>query len=166
MPLADSLLQELEREAKPTRELLSRVPTDRLGWQPHPKSMSLGQLAQHVASLPGGIARMGLLESMDAGGIQRPPDPQSTSAILATFDAALEQAREVLRGMDDSALMQSWRLTKDGRTLLDLPRAGLYRTILLNHLYHHRGQLTVYLRMLDVPLPVIYGPSADENPFA
>jgi uncharacterized damage-inducible protein DinB len=165
MSIADTLIMELEQEAKATRALLARVPDDKLTWKPHAKSMSLGELANHVATTPG-AARLALCESFDASNITGPPQPQSTAAIMAAFDESLAQAKNVLAGMDDAAMMKSWSFTKGGHPIMTIPRIGLFRTIMLNHLYHHRGQLSVYLRLLDVPLPSIYGPSADENPFA
>lgn len=164
MPLADALIRELEQEAKTTRALLTRVPDDKLAWKPHSKSMSLGQLAHHVATTPG-VAKMGLLESLDYGKLTPPPPPETAAAIVAEFDESLAQAKAVLGAMDDATMMGNWSLVKDGHPIITVPRLGLYRSILLNHLYHHRGQLSVYLRLLDVPLPSIYGPSADENPF-
>lgn len=165
MPIAQMLIMELEQESKTTRNVLARVPDDKLTWKPHVKSMSLGQLAQHIATIPGGIAKIGLLETLDVSGFQPSPQPESTAAVLAAFDAGVAQAKTILGGIDDAAMMHNWSLTKNGQTIMAIPRVGLFRTIMLNHLYHHRGQLSVYLRLLDVPLPSIYGPSADENPF-
>jgi uncharacterized damage-inducible protein DinB len=166
MSLGSTLIAELEREARTTRILLERVPDEKLGWKPHEKSMTLGQLAQHVATIPGGIATIGSLDSYDITNFTKPPEPESSAELVATLDENVAKAKSILGGMDDAALMQSWSLTKAGEPVMILPRVGLFRTILLNHLYHHRGQLTVYLRLLDVPIPSIYGPSADENPFA
>lgn len=165
MPLADSLIMELDQEAKTTRNVLARVPDDKLAWKPHEKSMTIGQLAHHIATLPGGIARVGSLESLDYETFPPPPQPESTAAIVAAFDGSIAQAKSILGAMNDASMMQSWSLTKAGRPVMTLPRIGLFRAIMLNHLYHHRGQLSVYLRLLDVPVPSIYGPSADENPF-
>jgi uncharacterized damage-inducible protein DinB len=163
--IADTLISELEQEAKATRTLLSRVPEGKLGWKPHEKSMSLGQLANHVATTAGGVAQIGVLEATDVENFKPQPVPESTAALLAAFDESLATAKGVLAGLDDAAMEKTWTLRKGGQPMFTLPRAALFRTILLNHLYHHRGQLTVYLRLLDVPLPSIYGPTADENPF-
>ena len=165
MPLADTLMSELERESGATRTALSRVPDDKLAWKPHEKSMSLGQLAQHIATLPGGVATLGTKEVMAVEEFMPPAPPENVAGILKTFDQSIADAKSAIGGMPDEELMKSWTLTKDGRQIMSVPRLGLYRNILLNHLYHHRGQLTVYLRLLDVPVPSIYGPSADENPF-
>lgn len=158
---------ELEREAVSTRRILERVPADRLDWQPHPKSMTLGQLALHIASIPGGVSRMARLDGMDVAGRNNlPPSPQSADELLTALDASLAEARSLLESLDDEAADAPWRLSAGAREVFTLPRLDVLRTMMLNHLYHHRGQLAVYLRLLDVPVPVIYGRSADENPFA
>jgi uncharacterized damage-inducible protein DinB len=158
---------ELEREAVSTRRILERVPADRLDWQPHPKSMTLGQLALHIASIPGGVSRMARLDGMDvAGRNNAPPSPQSAADLIAALEASLTEARSLLDSLDDEAADAPWRLSAGAREVFTLPRLDVLRTMMLNHLYHHRGQLAVYLRLLDVPVPVIYGRSADENPFA
>ena len=165
MPIADMLISELEREAKTTRRVLERVPDDKLTWKPHVKSMSLGRLAQHVATIPGAISGMAMFDSYDVEKFSEPPELESRAAILAAFDESLAQAKTNLAAADDAAMMKNWSFNMGGKPIMTVPRIGVYRAILLNHLYHHRGQLTVYLRLLDVPVPSIYGPSADENPF-
>ena len=166
MPLAEILIGELEREAKTTRRVLERVPEDKLTWKPHTKSMSLGRLAQHVATIPGSISGMARLDSFDVEKFSEQPALESTAAILAAFDESVAQAKSNLGATDDASMMKNWSFNMGGKPIMTVPRIGVYRSILLNHLYHHRGQLTVYLRLLDVPVPSIYGPSADENPFA
>jgi uncharacterized damage-inducible protein DinB len=166
MPLADMFIRELELEAKTTRRVLERVPDGKLTWKPHVKSMSLRQLAQHVATIPGSVSGMARLDSFDVEKFTEPPALESTAAILAAFDACVAQAKTNLGATDDAAMMKNWSFNMGGKPIMTIPRIGVYRSILLNHLYHHRGQLTVYLRLLDVPVPSIYGPSADENPFA
>jgi uncharacterized damage-inducible protein DinB len=166
MPIADLLISELEREAKTTRRVLERVPQDKLAWKPHTKSMSLRQLAQHVATIPGNISGMAKLDGYDVEKFSEQPALESTAAIVAAFDASVAQAKADLAATDDAAMTKSWSFRMGGNPIMTVPRIGVYRGILLNHLYHHRGQLTVYLRLLDVPVPSIYGPSADENPFA
>jgi len=165
MSLADTLIMELDQEAKATRAILARVPDDKLAWKPHVKSMSLGYLAQHIATMPGGAAQMGSLDTVDFATFSPPPEPESAAAIVATFEAGVAQAKAILAGMDEATLLKNWSVTRDGRCIMSLPRIGFYRSVLFNHLYHHRGQLSVYLRLLDIPVPSIYGPSADENPF-
>ena len=165
MTLASSFIDELTREAATTRRVLERIPEDKLYWKPHVKSMSLGQMALHVATTPGGVADL-ISESP-----RQPPQfiqPEATSRreVLAALDKSIEGAKARLASWGDQDLMQEWRLERDGQALMALPRIGMVRSIMLNHWYHHRGQLLVYLRLLDVPVPSVYGPSADENPFA
>ncbi len=166
MRLIDPILAELEQEAATTRRVLERVPDAHLSWRPHPKSLSLGQLALHVATIPGNVAQ---LLSVDT--LPEPPafvQPAATSAaeLVPALEASLAKARQVLAGFDDEAMARTWRLMSGGKELMAAPRAALVRAILLNHWYHHRGQLLVYLRCHDVPLPSVYGPTADESPFA
>jgi len=165
MRLVDSILMELEQEAQTTKRVLDRIPDDKLAWKPHPKSYSLGQLALHIASVPGSVAAAVVPDSMEAPNFSQ-PEPKSRLEVLDTFSKSLESAKDTLKKMDDARLTSMWRLTKNGKVLMSVPRIGFIRSILMNHNYHHRGQLSVYLRMLDVPVPSIYGPSADENPFA
>jgi uncharacterized damage-inducible protein DinB len=165
MGLADAFAQELEQEAKTTRRVLERVPSDRLAWKPHDKSMTLGKLAMHVAEVPGHIASWALKDVMEFSAQPQEHLPQSTSDLLAAHDASLAQAKQVLQQLGDAGLQQKWEGKAGGQTLLALPKLALIRSVLLNHWIHHRGQLSVYLRLLDVPVPSIYGPSADEAPF-
>jgi uncharacterized damage-inducible protein DinB len=165
--MLDSLLNELYQEATVTRRILERVPGDRLEWRPHPKSMSLGQLAMHVASIPGNLSRLVQADEFDASQANfTPPTPTSAEEILNAHDASLRAAQDYLGGVDEQTARESWRLTFKGKEIFTAPRGGVIRSLMMNHWYHHRGQLSVYLRLLDVPVPVIYGRSADENPFA
>src|ERR1039458_4528157 len=148
MPIADLLISELEREAKTTRRVLERVPQDKLAWKPHTKSMSLRQLAQHVATIPGNISGMAKLDGYDVEKFSEQPALESTAAIVAAFDASVAQAKADLAATDDAAMTKSWSFRMGGNPIMTVPRIGVYRGILLNHLYHHRGQLTVYLRLL------------------
>jgi len=159
------LLIELEQESATTRRLLERLPEDKLGWKPHAKSMTLGQLAMHVAAIPSDIASVVCADSFDVSAIPMPPQPESRAQVLAAFEKSQAEAVETLGEFDDAAMGKMWTAKKGSRTMMALPRAAVIRFILLNHLIHHRGQLSVYLRLLDVPLPSIYGPSADENPW-
>jgi uncharacterized damage-inducible protein DinB len=165
MRLVDSILMEIDQEAQTTKRVLDRIPEDKLAWKPHPKSFSLGQLALHIASVPGSIAAAVAPDSMEAPTFTQ-PEAKSRQEVLDTFSKSLESAKEALKKMDDARLTSMWSLTKNGKVLMSVPRIGFIRSILMNHNYHHRGQLSVYLRMLDIPVPSIYGPSADENPFA
>jgi uncharacterized damage-inducible protein DinB len=158
------MLEELDRESQTTRRVLERVPNDRLAWKPHQKSMSLGQLALHVATLPGAIAEISLQSPFQAPKFVQ-PSAGSASELLPALDESLAKAKRALGNQDDASLTSMWRLMDGDRELFAVPRGALLRTLMLNHWYHHRGQLSVYLRELDVPVPSIYGPSADENPF-
>lgn len=165
MSIIESLRQELEQEAETTRRVLERVPADRLAWKPHDKSMSLGQLALHVATVPGAIAQIARLSPFPLPEFTQ-PSPSSADELMPAFEQSLASARDVLRSMDDRALGEIWRATAGEREVMALPVGALLRSIMLNHWYHHRGQLSVYLRQVGVAVPAIYGPSADENPFA
>ncbi len=165
MALIDMILQELEQESRSTHRLLERVPGDQLKWKPHQKARTLGQLALHIARIPGAIAQLATAPSP----VQAPqfpdPQPKNVAEVVTTYEQSLATAKEVLGGLDDSVLTETWRLVMGQQELLAIPRAAVLRTIMLNHSYHHRGQLSVYLRILGVPLPSIFGPSSDENPF-
>jgi uncharacterized damage-inducible protein DinB len=165
MRLVDPLLMELDQEAQTTQRILERVPDNKLTWRPHPKSYSLGQLALHIASVPGNVSAAAAQDTFEAPNFSQ-SEPKSRQEILDTFSKGLASAKDTLNKMDDARLMSMWSLTRNGKVLMTIPRIGFLRSILMNHNYHHRGQLSVYLRMLDVPVPSIYGPSADENPFA
>jgi uncharacterized damage-inducible protein DinB len=166
MTIIETLLQELEQEAQTTRRVLERVPDSELGWKPHAKSMSLGQLALHVATVPGGVAQIAAAPGLDAPPEFVQPAAKTAAELVPTLDESLAKARAILGGMDDRQAMETWTLKNQGQVVMAMPRAAVVRAIMLNHWYHHRGQLSVYLRQLNVPLPSIYGPSADENPFA
>ena len=165
MRMADSIMMEIDQEATISRRLLERVPEDQLGWRPHPKSMTLGQLALHVAQTQGRVVDAVSVDTMELPDFGSQPSAETRSQLLSEFDASVAHAKEVINRWDDDDATANWTLTKDGAVLMSLPRIGFLRAIGMNHLYHHRGQLSVYLRLLDVPLPSIYGPSADENPF-
>lgn len=165
MATVQELLQELEQEAPATRRVLARVPGALFDWRPHERSMSMGQLAHHVAQLPHGIVASTLLPSFDPGELPPPVPPASTDELLATFDDGLEYARATMSGMSNADLDIPWKVMRGDKLLMEMPRRAVFRTILLNHSYHHRGQLTVYLRLNGIPLPSVYGPSADEPPF-
>jgi uncharacterized damage-inducible protein DinB len=164
--LIEGLLQELEQEAPTTRRVLERVPTDKLAWRPHEKARTLGELALHVAVVPGAVAELVAQPSP----VQVPrfadPKPASAAELVPALDQAVEKARRALAGFDDAALTSPWRLMDGERELFTRTRVAMLRSIMLNHWYHHRGQLSTYLRTLGVAVPAIYGPSADENPFA
>jgi len=165
LPAAQALVAELEAEAPATRRVLERAPGDRLGWRPHPKSFTLGQLAQHVAAIPGNVARLAQGDGFDvASRVPHYPECEGTGALLGTLEASLASARKFLGGLDEAAASALWRITAGDRELAAMPRIAVMRTLGLNHWYHHRGELVVYLRLLDVPVPIVYGRSADESP--
>jgi uncharacterized damage-inducible protein DinB len=168
MRMIDPMLMEFDRECSTTRKVLSRVPGDKLSWKPHAKSYSLGQLANHIAGLPGWIGGSLLPGGFDMatrGGDFAPKEAASADAVLKTFDENVAAAKGAMAQVDDATAMGTWTLRHGDKVLMEMPRVALLRTILLNHSIHHRGQLSVYLRLLDVAVPSIYGPSADENPF-
>lgn len=163
--IIEPMLMELEQESAVTRRVLDRVPADKFGWKPHAKSMSLGQLANHIADSQGKVAEMLVPDSIEFP-VPHLSEPASSEALLATFDASVAKAQKTLGGFDDEKMRGTWRVLAGGNEVMAMPRVAVVRMIVLNHSYHHRGQLTVYLRELDVPVPSVYGPSADENPFA
>jgi uncharacterized damage-inducible protein DinB len=164
MSIAESLLPEFDREMGLTRRLLERVPDGQFAWKPHERSMTLGRLAEHLAELPL-WCRMSIVESgIDMAG-RRPPDyvpPATRAAVLQMFDANLADARAALSGRTDAELMAPWKLSNQGKEVFTMPKAVVVRGFVMNHMIHHRGQMSVYLRLQNVPVPSMYGPSADE----
>jgi uncharacterized damage-inducible protein DinB len=165
MSMTAAFLTEFEMEAKTTRRVLERVPADKLSWRPHPKSMSLGELALHVAASPAVISGWCTEDETNFTG-EKSPEPTSTSDILAAHDKGVTTVKDSLTKVGDEGMKSMWTAKAGGATLMAMPKSALVRAIVLNHWIHHRGQLSVYLRLLDVAVPAIYGPSADENPFA
>ena len=161
MPFLDSFLKEFDDETATTRRVLERVPVDRLGWKPHPRSKSLGELATHVAEQP----RWGLRVQGEqfAVGSEKAPPLQTAEQLLARFDDNVRQSRAAIAAMTDEQLAREFEVTRGDQTFFRLTKRTMLRRTLLNHQIHHRGQLTVYLRLHDVPLPAVYGPSADEG---
>jgi uncharacterized damage-inducible protein DinB len=165
MSIADALLPEFDREMGSTRRVLERVPDGQFAWQPHPKSMTLGRLAEHLAELPQWVGVTVGQSEFDMGTARRPEgyaSPQSRDAVLAMFDANVASARSALAAKTDAELMAPWTLLKSGQAMFTMPKASVLRSFVMNHIVHHRGQMTVYLRLHNVPLPSIYGPSGDE----
>jgi len=163
MNMIDPVLAELAHEAATTRRLLERLPQAHLTWKPHEKSMTLGRLAGHIAEIPVRISSILELDEYDfAAGGGDPHTASSVADLLAFFDQSVSQATERLKAQTNDRLLATWRLKKMGKLLVEMPRMGAIRAILMNHLIHHRGQLSVYLRLQNVPLPSIYGPTADE----
>ena len=161
-PQARTLLPELADEIRLTRRVFARAPEASFGWQPHPKSMTLGHLAAHLSRLLDGITQALQTEGLDLVARQASFVPASkAAALLAQFDAYAAEAQAALADSDDDALAVAWALRRGDHLIMTQPRAGMVRH-LISHMAHHRGQLSVYLRLLDVPVPAIYGPSADE----
>jgi uncharacterized damage-inducible protein DinB len=158
------LLSEFELQAPLTRKFLERVPNDKLTWKPHDKSMTLGQLAYHLAYVPSGIAQ--LVGSNPAPAPERFefPQPAAVAEILKTHDEGVATVKNELAKFDDRAMNETWRLRHGEYEVLAMPRASFVRNIMLSHWYQHRGQMSVYLRMLNIPVPSTWGPSADEAP--
>lgn len=145
------------------RKTLERVPEDKFGWKPHEKSMTLGRLAQHLTEIPGWVKPTLEQDSLDLSGPYQPPPIGTRGQLLEAFDKNVAEARALIAGADDARLMQPWSLARNGKTLFTMPRAGVLRGMVMNHIIHHRAQMGVYLRLNDVPVPALYGPSADEG---
>jgi uncharacterized damage-inducible protein DinB len=163
MHIVGPILSELDYEGASTLKMLERVPADRLEWQPHAKSMSLGQLAWHIASIPKTIGRMLDAGEFDLANARPAPAPPAGADIVGEFKRNLDDIRARVKAFDDDTIRQPFTLRRGDQVIRSMPKIGVLRNILLNHSIHHRGQLSVYLRMLDVPLPAIYGTSADET---
>jgi uncharacterized damage-inducible protein DinB len=162
--MSASLLAELERELRTTRRHLERIPSGRFDWRPHPKSTAVGALASHLVSCLGFVEPIATRDALDFDpAVHRQPDAPDSESLLARFDATAERATGALRGLDAARLGDPWRFTVMGRLLFEKPRGEALRDMTLSHLIHHRGQLSVYLRLLDVPVPATYGPTADES---
>jgi uncharacterized damage-inducible protein DinB len=165
MAIAESILPEFDHETATTRTLLERVPADKPEWKPHVKSMSLGQLAMHIANLPQWasitLERKEFDTSPPDGARITTPSFESTRHLLDFYDANVGAARALLVRATDAEFMVQWTLKNGGKSMFSMPRVAVFRSFVLNHAVHHRGQLSVYLRLLDVPIPNIYGPTAD-----
>jgi len=164
MSIAQSLLTEFETQAPITRRFLERLPEDKLTWKPHEKSMSAGQLAYHLAFVPGGVARFVQNNPAQAPESFNFPQPASCQEILKTFEESIATVRTLLPRFDDASMRETWRLVAGGHEVLAQPREQFVRDVMLSHWYQHRGQFSVYLRMLNVAVPASWGPSADEPP--
>ena len=167
MALSDALLPEFEHEMANTRKTLERVPNDKLAWQPHDKSMTMGRLAGHLAEIPGWIKETIEKDALDLAPPGQPPfkpaELNSTKEILALFDKHVSAGRTMITGASDEHLLKPWSLLSGGNTILTMPRIAVLRSFVMNHAIHHRAQLGVYLRLNNLPVPSIYGPSADQN---
>ena len=164
MSIAQALLAEFEVQAPVTRRFLERLPEDKLTWKPHDKSMSAGQFAHHLAAVPGGIVRFVENNPAQAPESFNFPQPASRQEILKTLEESIATVRSVLPKFDDAAMNETWRMQAGGRELMAQRRADFLRDVMLSHWYQHRGQFSVYLRMLGAAVPASWGPSADEPP--
>ena len=164
MSIAQSFLAEFEMQAPITRKFLERLPEDKLTWKPHTKSMTAGQLAYHLAFVPAGIIQFVKDNPGQAPDFSNFPQPASREEILKIFDDGVATVRELLPKYDDASMNETWRLVAGEQELMAVPRAAFVRDIMFSHWYQHRGQFCVYLRLLDVPVPSSWGPSADETP--
>ncbi len=168
MAIAEALLPEFDQEAAGVRRTLERVPADKFEWRPHEKSMTMISLAGHLANLPQWATLTMAADELDTtpGGepMPPPPVPASVEELVATFDRHAAEARAAIAGASDAEFMKPWSMLNNGTVMMTLPKAAVIRSFVMNHLIHHRAQLGVYLRLNDVPVPSIYGPSADETP--
>jgi len=169
MGLSEALLPEFDQEMATTRKTLERVPEDKFDWKPHEKSTTLGGLATHLANLPSWVGHAIANDELDIAPPGRPPllaKPAHTrDEVLAEFDKNVAAARAALAGASDERLLGVWTLLRGGNKMLAMPRAAVVRSFVMSHSIHHRAQLGVYLRLNDIPVPSVYGPSADESPF-
>lgn len=162
MNFSEPILTELSYESATARRLLERLPQQHLGWKPHEKSMTLSRLATHIVEIPGWVASILDQDEFDVGASEYvPKDASSVPELLEMLDKNVAAAREAIGRQTNERMMGPWRLKKKGQLIVEMPRIGMIRSMLLNHFIHHRGQLSVYLRLKDVPLPSIYGPTAD-----
>jgi uncharacterized damage-inducible protein DinB len=164
MSLAQTLLAEFEIQAPITGRFLQRLPEDKYTWKPHPKSMTAGQLAYHLATVPGGVIRFVQNNPAQVPGFPDFPQPADRQEVLKAYDESIATVRDLLPKFDDAAMAEIWRLKVGDQEVVAVPRASFLRDVMLSHWYQHRGQFGVYLRLLDIPVPASFGPSADEAP--
>jgi uncharacterized damage-inducible protein DinB len=162
--IAQAFLEEFETQAPIMRRYLERLPDDKLTWKPHEKSMTAGQLAYHIASTPGGVVRFAQSNPAQVPDFAGFPQPANNSEILQKFDESIATVRETLPTIDDAAMNETWRLMAGGKEVIAQPRWQFLRDVMFSHVYQHRGQFSVYLRILNIPVPASWGPSADEPP--
>ena len=167
MSIGQSMLPEFDEEMKNTRKVLERVPTEKWSWKPHEKSGTMGWMASHVATMPEWITMTINTEQLDYAPVDgpsyTPPKIENREELLAAFDKGAADARAALANVSDADLMKDWTLLAGGQKIFAMPRVACLRGMCLNHIYHHRGQLTMYFRMAGIPVPGLYGPSADEG---
>jgi uncharacterized damage-inducible protein DinB len=166
MTIAQSLLPEFDQEMQNTRKILERVPDEKWNWKPHDKSGTVGWLAAHVATIPEWAVMTLKTENFDyappGGSSYQPPKIENRQQLLTVFDKSVTETRAAIGAASDQDMMKAWSLLAGGKTIFELPRVAVLRSMIMNHLIHHRAQLTVYYRLLSIPVPGLYGPSADE----
>ena len=167
MKISESLLPEFDQEMAQTRRTLERVPADKMAWQPHEKSMTMGRLAMHLAEMHYWAESVLKMDSFDVAPPGQPPyqtpKADTPQEILKMFDAGVAATRTALTGISDADFMRPWTLLNGGKEIMKMPKAAVFRTFVMNHTIHHRAQLGVFLRLNNIPVPAIYGPSADES---
>ena len=167
MTIGKSMLGEFDQEMAGTRKTLERLPEQKWNWKPHDKSGTVGWLAGHIATMPGWITMTLQTEQLDyapvGGPAYKPPKMENRQQILAEFDKGVTEARKAIADASDADMLKDWTLLAGGQTIFTMPRVACLRGMVLNHIIHHRAQLTVYYRLLGVPVPGLYGPSADET---
>lgn len=162
--IASALIAEMEQEAATTRKCLERVPADKFGWQPHEKSMTLGRIASHIAEMFAWTPPTMQNSELDFAKMDyKPFEPATTAELVEFLDKNVAEAIETLRGCDDAAFMENWTMRNGETVYFTMPKIAVMRSFVMNHIIHHRGQLSVYLRLNDISVPSIYGPSADEG---
>jgi uncharacterized damage-inducible protein DinB len=170
MTIGQSMLPEFDQEMQSTRKVLERVPDDKWDWKPHEKSGTVGWYTWHISNLPGWTTMTIKVQELDVapknGAPPAQPKPENRQQALAQFDKDVAEARTALSTVSDADMMANWSLLMGGQNIFTMPRVAVLRGMVMNHLIHHRGQLTVYFRMLDIPVPGLYGPSGDEKEFA
>jgi len=164
--IAQALLSEFEQQAPITRRYIERLPKDKLTWKPHEKSLTAGQLAFHLASVPGGVIRATQSNPAELQSLPTFPQPENLDECLRTFDESVAAVRQILPAFEDVSMHETWRLSIAGKQVVEEPRQQFIRDVMLSHWYQHRGQFSVYLRMLGAPVPASWGPSADEPPLS
>jgi uncharacterized damage-inducible protein DinB len=163
MAIKDALLPEFDHEMATARKVIERVPEDKFGYKPHDKSMTMGRLASHIAEMPNWATSGITLDALDLASGYKPFEAKSRTELLEAFDKSVAGARSAIAGASDETFMKNWSLKNGDKTLMTMPKIAVVRTFVMNHVIHHRGQLSVYLRLNNVAVPSIYGPSADEG---
>jgi uncharacterized damage-inducible protein DinB len=163
MKISESMLPEFDQEMANTRKTLERVPFDKLSWKPHPKSFSFGDLATHISTMAEWGKITVEMDSFDYAPPYAPPKLTSSKELLESFDKGVAGARAALVAADDNKMLAPWSLMAGGKTMMTMPRVAVVRSFVMNHIIHHRAQLGVYLRLNDIAVPALYGPTADEQ---